>query len=360
MRWHTTDYRKRDKREARGTLINRGFWLTLPRLMLLCRVFGHKAVVDGYDNAHDGGSRWVACDRCGVRPDTQGRLDPKLWQRGQRYNGERAATPLDRSALKTLKLGGKVPPEPPFYLPGPWPPATTGVIGGQLIIGKTHGLFNVGVELGHAGADHVLAGHIQINPLGALYLHTEGFGTWWQRRLNSVGYDSREIGLSAHDGSVYWKLWAKDGSWSNTDPKWWLGSFRYDLRDIVFGDLKYSYEDVAGPVTAVVRMPHGDDHVVVLRLRRETRARKRGRPKEQGWSVNWNCDDGIPTKGLYRGRVCGSAVKVTDEAVENRSWPFAATAAIAARLTSDRVRHGYRHPVIVPVDVDDPEPAMEL
>ena len=177
MRWHTTDYRKRDKREARGNLVNRGFWLTFPRLMPLCRLFGHKPVVDGYDNSRDGGSRWVVCDRCGVRPDGQGRLDPKLWCIGQRYNGPRTATPPDLRALKSLQLGDKLPPEPSFHPPGPWPTAPTGVIGGQLLIGRTHGLFNVGVELGCAGADHVLAGHVQVNPLGALYLHTEGFGT---------------------------------------------------------------------------------------------------------------------------------------------------------------------------------------
>jgi len=89
----TVDYRKRDG-ERPGTLLNRGYFLTgLPRLILLCRLLGHRPVVDGTTGYRDRpGHRWVCCDRCGVRPDPQGQLDPDRWNIGDRYTG-----PFDRT-----------------------------------------------------------------------------------------------------------------------------------------------------------------------------------------------------------------------------------------------------------------------
>ena len=48
------------------------------------------------------------------------------------------------------------------------------------------------------------------------------------------------------------------------------GSVRIDPRDVVLGERRYSYADVGDRVPAVVRMPHGDDHVVTLQLQRQT------------------------------------------------------------------------------------------
>ncbi|MEO3868203.1 hypothetical protein ABGB18_05160 [Nonomuraea sp. B12E4] len=58
-------------------LVHRRFWLhDVPRLMLWCRLRGHKPVVDGYSPHVPGGDamRWVACD-----------LDRELWRRGHRF-----------------------------------------------------------------------------------------------------------------------------------------------------------------------------------------------------------------------------------------------------------------------------------
>ncbi len=187
MRWHTADY-KAQGRDVPRALVNRGFWLHLPRLTLTCRLAGHKPVVDGTSGFNGRpGWRWVCCDRCGIRPEPQGALDPANWDIGMRAPATPAA------------FGVQVQP-------GTWPASPEGVIGGQLIIGGrvTAG---VSVKVGNAGSEHVLAAHACVPWLGALYLHSDGFGQWVQRRLNPVGYESRVIEASVHDRHLSWRLW---------------------------------------------------------------------------------------------------------------------------------------------------------
>jgi hypothetical protein len=357
----TVNYRERDGKE-RGQVVNVGFFLHgLPRLMLLCRLFGHRPVVDGTKGHRSGdlGSRWVCCDGCGVRPDSQGSLDPEVWRIGQRYDGPYADSPPDYAALRALKLGDKMPEQPKYSLPGPWSKAT-GELGGQLLIGKTFGLFSIAFEIGSAGSEHTLSGHVKINGLGALYLHANGFGEWLQRRLNGTGYDDRKIGISAHDGSVYWSLWEREGHWSHDQPKWWSGSFPYDLRDVLLGQLSYSYENVGEPVPAVVRMPYGDEdmHDVVLQLQRQTLARKRGKPKKVSWTVKWTSEKGIPFRvDSWKGNeALGSSVAVSDREAEAGAWPHIAVVRIAESMMKQRIRYG-----LTPGQFEDHiEPAMDL
>ena len=314
----TVDYRKDGGSSARA-LINRGFWVNgLPRLMPLCRLLGHRPVVDGVDYGHSGRrSRWVACDRCGVRTNPQGPLDEDLVV-GQPYTDT---------------------------LPGPWPRSPRGGIGGQVVVGRNNDAISAEVKVGNAGSEHVLAGHIHLGHLGALYLHTEGFGQGLQRRLNPVGYDSRVTGISAHDGHIYWRLWGKRDHYRSSDPWWQRGSIQIDPRTILWGPKRYSYTDVGDPVTATVRMPHGDDHEVKLQLQRQSLGRARLPRKQQTWIVDWSAKPGIPTRNTDRGTITASAVPVSDAAVEGDGWVSEACAAIAAKLTRDRSRHGYRAPV---------------
>src|SRR3954469_3892605 len=87
MRTYSVDY-SNDRPDPR-CLINRGFWVhDVPRLIPLCRLFGHKPVVDGTKGVGTSEpSRWVACDRCGLRTQPQGCLDPGQWNIGDPYTG---------------------------------------------------------------------------------------------------------------------------------------------------------------------------------------------------------------------------------------------------------------------------------
>lgn len=311
MRLHTINYKKQDGHEKTGVLVDRGFWVRVPRVIVRCRLFGHKPVVDGA-----GRYRWVACDRCGIRTDPQGPIDEDLVV-GQPYTG---------------------------MLPGLWPVKPSGKIGGQFVVGRSFGGGSVQVSLGCAGDEHVVAASVRLSPLGALYLHAEQHGTWLQRRLNNVGYNSREIGVSVDDGHLNWKLWAKENEWSSDDPKWQQGSIRIDPRDILFGDKRYSYKNVGEKVTATIRMPHGDDHEVTLQLQRQFLGRKRGR-RTASWIVAWESENGIPVRfddGWKGPSFYSSAVDVSETAVENGGWPHAASAAIADSLMRDRVRYNWK------------------
>lgn len=314
LHWFTVDYRERDGTQ-RVHLVNRGFWLSgLPRLILLCRLRGHRPVVDGTEGYRGRpGYRWVTCDRCGVRTHPQGPIDADLALR-QPYTGD---------------------------LPGPWPASPRGTFGGQIVVGKLFGGASAQFKVGNAGSEHVLAGHVRLNPLGALYLHVEDFGRGIQRRLNPRGYHSRVVEVDVGDGHLRWKLWARRDEWSRSDPWWMSGSMQIDPRTILWGPLRYSYEDVGGPVPATVRMPHGDDHGVTLQLQRRELGRRGLRRRRVAWVVDWECLGGIPTRG-DRGGVTASSVEVSSPAVDESGWPEEACAAIAAGLTRERARHGFQ------------------
>lgn len=283
----------------------------------------------------------MVCDRCGVRPNPQGQLDPARWSVGDVYAGPFTVTPPEWRDWKAKGPGDPPPAVPETYPPGPWPTSPRGVVGGQVVVGRNNDAVSVEVKVGNAASEHVLAGHIHLGHLGALYLHVEDFGRGLQRRLNPRGYESRMTGLAAHDGHLYWRLWAKRDGYSSGDPRWQQGSIQIDPRTMLWGPKRYSYENVGEPVTATVRMPHGDDHDVTLQLQRQSFGRARLRRKRMSWVVDWSADRGIPTRPTDRGNVTASAVEVSARGVEEGGWAGEACAAIALKLSADRARWRY-------------------
>lgn len=352
MRGFTHDYLAADRGPRReGRILDRGFWLHgVPRLIPLCRLFGHRPVVDGTSGYRDQpGSRWVACRRCGIRPDPQGNLDPAVHDVGQPYTGPWAPGlppdhPRRTEAIRALGTG--------FRPPGAWPGAPTGELGGQLIVGRTTGGLSAQVKVGNASSEQVLAAHLCLGPCGALYLHSGSHGTWLQRRLNPTGHDSRVVQIALDNGRLRWRLWARRDRGDRDTPRWRDGSSAVDPRVWLWGPVRSQVTDLVGPIPALVRMPHGDDHQVMLRLQEiRTGRTRRGRPVTT-WSVDWDSRHGIATKPDGRGRIYGSCVDVSEAAVEQGNWPIEAAGAIAAQMTRDRSRNDYRPPeqnVPVPV-----------
>lgn len=341
MHAFSTNYAKRDGKKP-GTYVNRGFWLTVPRPLLWCRILGHKPVVDGTEGYREQpGHRWMCCDRCGVRPDPQGSLDPADWNIGDRYTGPRldaTPPPMSRAEIEDHARARRPIPAPP--VPGPWPKRRAGAVGGQLIVGKSFPGWSIEFKLGNAGSEHTLEAHIRLHPFGALYLHTERFGTWLQRRLNPTGYQSRVTELALRDGGVAWQLWAKRDESSRTDPWWMHGLIKLDPRDKLLGRCHYAYLDVGDPVTVAVRLPHGDDHDVELKLQRCTDGRNRRR--FHSWNADWTCRGGIPTKAHGRGTIHGCAVDVSTQSVTDGTWQAEAAATIALWITKRRAQYGYK------------------
>ncbi len=355
---YSVNYNRRDGR-PKGRLVNVGFWLNrVPQLLLWCSVFGHKPVVDGVNpipRPNPAGylsrrSRWVVCDRCGLRPDPQGSLDPNRWNIGDRYTGGHTNPPATRHDLIRLK-------DREHYLPGTFEvDQAHGELGGQLIIGRQETGVGFELKVGSGGSEHVLAASLHAGPLGALYLHTAGIGSWVQRRLNpdvdGRCPPSRVIGVRANNFRIRWRWWApRDATPKEAGLSWWRdGELDLRLRDRILGPKRYDHQRVpGGETTRLVRMPEGD-YLVGLRLEEVTRGRRRGRRTRMPYSVDWSAlGKGIPTEGPLRGRIYGASVTVPDRAVEAGTWPAAAAAAVAAQVTGWRTRHGWEPTGLVKV-----------
>lgn len=339
--------RAKDRPDPR-VLLHRSYYAnSMPRLMLLCRLLGHKPVVDGYDSQYGPEERrraqWVCCDRCGVRPDPQGHLDPDTWRLGQPYTGPAStARRMSPTVVRQLARRGVTPTA--STEPGPWPAQPEGGLGAELVIGRSPSL-GFDIKVGNSGSENVLAGHIGLGPLGALYVHTERYGTWLQRRLNPVGYESREIGFDIHHGCLYWKVWARRDEHRASDPKWMSGSASVDPRDYFLGAARNHKVSETDKVPAVVHMPEGDTHQVTVHLEQWETRRPRGRATPY-WRAQWDCTAGIPVRNHdWKGdETYSCSWQIKGVTPDNPRWPHVLAAAAAEQCSRDRARYGYRAP----------------
>jgi hypothetical protein len=353
VHWFTID-RAKDRPDPR-VLLHRSYYLSsVPRLMPLCRLLGHKPVVDGYDSKYgpeeNRRARWVCCDRCGVRPEPQGRLDPDQWSLGQPYPGPFTGQDMPKEAAHQLARRGIVPK--PSAKPGPWPTNPTGDLGAELVIGRSHSI-GADIKVGNPGSEHVLAGHIGLGPLGAFYVHTERFGQFVQRRLNPTGYQSRETGFHIYHGRLSWQLWAKRDEHSAKDPKWMRGSAPIDPRHYLYGPKKNRKVSQTEDVPAVVRMPEGDTYNVTVRLEEWETRRTRGRARTY-WLAQWDCKDGIPVRNHdWKGdETYSCSWGIQGVTPDNDRWPYILAAKAAEQCSRDRARYNYRAPE--PAQKDNP------
>jgi hypothetical protein len=339
MRFHSIDRNSGEDHQP-SLLLSRTFWISgVPRLIPLCRLLGHKPVVDGTDSP----CRWVACDRCGMRADPQGNLDPDQWDIGQTYTGPLTPTkPLSKTVTQQLARRGIKPAR--SGQPGPFPAQPVGTVGGEIHIGKSKWR-TVGIDfkVGNCGSEQVLAASLRIGPLGSLYLHTEDHGRWLQRRLNPTGYQSRETGLSYYSGRLSWQLWARRDEHRATDPKWMSGSLSIDPRDHLLGPRRNRKISETERVPAVVYMPEGDTHHVTVHLEKWESRRHRGRAATY-WMAQWDCEAGIPVRNHdWKGDKTFSCAWISEGITpDNPRWPYILAAKAAEQCTRDRARYGYR------------------
>lgn len=374
------DYKRRDESEGRndGHLVNIGWFVNgLPRLIWLCRVSGHRPVVDGTAPMRTGSYvsqayLWVRCARCGERGNPQGSLDPSRWRIGQRYTGG-WEVPTGRAArereeeLERLARG-----ELPRFadrglrleLPGPiGTPAGRkfgGSVGGQLVIGGGYPGFSCEFKVGNRFSEQTLAAHLRLGRLAALYLHTEKLGWWVTAWLNPWSETSKLTGIHAGDGRAGWRLWAN--RWHGHEPDisepWWRHTdINIRVLDRLLGPKRYSYTSVdlnnGQPVTRVVRMPERD-YLVKLTLQQCVLGRKRQwRKRKQTWNVEWETlGPGIPfrTGNSWKGDdITASGVEVSNRSVRQGTWPAAAVAAIAVDMTRMRTNYGWDPIAVLPL-----------
>lgn len=348
MHRFSVDYSK-DRPDPR-VLMNRGFFLSgLPRLILTCRTFGHRPVVDGYDSMYgpqeQRRARWITCDRCGIRPEPQGHLDPEEWDLGQHYTGPFNPTqPLSPAVRKQLIRRGH---DAGIRQPGAWPANPDSAIGAQVIIGRSSFL-SARIKVGSRSSEQCLAVNLSLGPLGAIYLHAEDHGRFLQRRLNGnkdLATESREIGIDFDHGRLSWTLWANRDTWSKDDPKWMRGSIPVDPRHHLLGPRKNCKVSETDKVPAVVRMPEGDSYDVTVHLEQWETRRTRGRARTF-WRAEWACKKGIPVRNHdWKGdETYSCSWQIEGVTPDNPRWPHVVAAAAAEQCSRGRARYGYRAP----------------
>lgn len=340
---HTVDYDK-DRPDPK-VLLHRGYFANgLPRLMPLCRAFGHKPVVDGYDSKYGDRdrARWIACDRCGVRPDPQGFLDPDEWDVGQPCTGPFSpGQPMSPTVRKQLLRTGN---DAGIRQPGAWPTRPEGAIGAELVIGRSRSI-GIGFKVGNAGSEQPLAAHIGLGRLGALYVHTERHGRGIQRRLNPTGFESRETEIDFHHGRVWWNVWAPRDEHKASDPKWMRGNANINPAHYLLGPRKGEIIDRTDKEPTTVHMPDGTTYDVTVQLEKWQRGRPRGK-KTIHWTLTWDCGPGIPVRNHdWKGdEYFGGNMPFPTATAGAHQWVQAAAALIAEHCAADRARYNYRAP----------------
>jgi hypothetical protein len=203
----------------------------------------------------------------------------------------------------------------------------------------------VSVKVGNKGSEHTLAGHVTMGRLGALYLHTERFGTWLQRRLVPRGYESMVTELRVHDSRLWWQVWHPRDSWTRGTPWWRHGSARLDPWDLVLGAKRYTYEPAAGPAMVEVHAGPGESYAVEVKLRRCSLGRP-GRRQQLSWSVECTSAEPVVTRP-GKGGMVGWSVELGAGQAESPHWAEYAAMACCARIAEARLSSGYIPPAMV-------------
>lgn len=263
LRWHVINERKTDRGQMGYLFYRRWFFYGVPTLTgLLCRLFGHRPVVDGYDSTYGAGSaRWVQCGRCLRRPQWQGKLplDLKL---GARYRGpwnpdDTSQTLHDAArALSGPGIGGWVKPQIPDLPNGPWGGH------GHEEAGKTAEL-DICLRRKRGWTRYDLAlrtrdsgGWTVWLTLGPLFLALK---VPWFARLSEYltrgSWEKREFQIGIDGWTLRLTVWGFDGHSASAWP-WWKRGVHVNLKDKLLGRAVHNSSEVE-QAEVIVPMPEG-------------------------------------------------------------------------------------------------------
>jgi len=218
----------------------------------------------------------------------------------------------------------------------------------EVVIRAPRPEFSARFHVGTAGSETPWDGHLTILGNGVFWGHEGG------RRLadritreKRHPYEGRDLSLSLHDGRLYWRIWTHQNHHERGEfARWRERSIRVNIADILLGDRRYSHEDIAHSVAALV-LPEGV-YSVSLTLQRVTYGRPRGR-KRRSWSVEWEAPKGIPTyadPNRWKGdRSYSSGVKIRHQRPNH--WVAEALNQLGAWVFQQRADHGFPAPSYV-------------
>jgi hypothetical protein len=160
----------------------------------------------------------------------------------------------------------------------------------------------------------------------------------WMKRLG-LRHGEREVSISAHDGTVWWKAWADPSSRSSSAPRWRDGWWSVD--DALRGKPVYTSR-VISETPAIIPMPERSYRATVV-LTEDTWTRSRWpATRVRGATVKMAAGEQIPIPGkgenswdcdedaIYS---CGTRAGTVSEAI----------ASIVGSALASRERHGGRN-----------------
>jgi hypothetical protein len=326
MHAHMIDYNERDGRD-RGHWSNRGYtlWLNLPSNPA-CWLLGHRPRVVVVTPTTMAAYAYLDCRWCGRRHH-----DPE--RRLTAATAQARGAQIEANTDRRIGWGGC---QAEFHA--------------QVVLG--HGQVHtagLSVGLGGLGSETPIDVAAYV-PLAGLYLHTSLGGRLAERLTGGTG--SREFqvvfdGPRQEVGRCQLQVtpWGRKHETRQADPWWVRGkTFHLSPLDRLWGERRYTYAAEGDPVEAIVRMPDGDDHPVILQLLRQRYGRPRGGRQIYTWSAAWSSRAGIPFRrdGWKGDGVHGSSVAVSADAVRAGRWPQEAVARIAVRVAGDRARYDWK------------------
>jgi hypothetical protein len=137
------------------------------------------------------------------------------------------------------------------------------------------------VEMDPSG-DYDWTLHAGVRRLASFWLHLSGLLPTWKP---DDTYAGRKLGISAHDGSIFWEVWKDPHSWSREDG--WRNS-SWSWRDFLQGKPVYESEVLRVHENIPVPMPEAS-YPCRIEMRRDTWKRKRA-PFGIGNRVVFRCD----------------------------------------------------------------------
>jgi hypothetical protein len=120
------------------------------------------------------------------------------------------------------------------------------------LLHHAHSSFALKIEFGHGDGDDGIMFHAAIPWLFSVFISIDSiFGKTFH-----YPNESRETGISFHDGTFYFYPFAKVMSWSTKDS-WYSKYHAFNLYETAFGRDKYSEEQITPWEPIVVAMPEG-------------------------------------------------------------------------------------------------------
>lgn len=286
----------------------------------LCWLLGHQPTVHSMETSYSGTVRWIECKRCLRRPQFLNQRTAGLESDGVRVDWDGLLEAARDAEWSSRDVGSHI----------------------QVHVQKPRPEMSLRLHLGGRGSETPIDAHASILGTG-VYL-----GVGVGEKLAELLGPHRDLRVGIHDGCLRWTLWGQSDSTGARKPRWQEGWFGINPIDGIFGPKRCDYRTVDQQV-AVLALPDGEEHTVVLKLQRRTIGRKRLKSRaEVAWVVDWEAPDGIPVyvnRGWKGNDVYASDIEIdpfeAEADVDGPAWVYVSLMRLRDWVLRERERTGW-------------------